>query len=84
MPGKVNQILDFSKLKDFADDNFILDKNGRKFSKKVENTVGKGEMAPYKQFLLFQDCFLKAYTADAYKPVLVRERLSYITERQKF
>ena len=38
--------LDSSKLKDFADDNFIFDENGMKFSKWVENTVGKGETAP--------------------------------------
>ena len=36
------QILDSSKLKDFADDNPELDDNGEKLSKKVENTVGKG------------------------------------------
>ena len=47
------QILDFSKLKEFADDNFNFDKNGRKLSKWVENTVGKGEIARYEQFLLF-------------------------------
>ena len=35
------QILD-SKLKGFEDDNFKFDENGRKFSKRVENTVGKG------------------------------------------
>ena len=34
------QILDSSKLKEFAYDNFKLYKNGRKFSKRVENTVG--------------------------------------------
>ena len=34
-----------SELKDFADDNFKFDKNGRKLSKPVENTVGKGEIA---------------------------------------
>ena len=38
-------ILDSSKLKDFADDNFKFDKNGRKLSKWVENTVRKGEIA---------------------------------------
>ena len=32
------KILDSSKLKEFADDNFELDENGRKFSKWVENT----------------------------------------------
>ena len=33
--------LDSSILKVFADDKFKLDKNGRKFSKGVENTVEK-------------------------------------------
>ena len=52
-------MLDSSKLKEFADDNFIFDENGRKLSKWVENTVGKGEIARYKQFLLFPQCFQK-------------------------
>ena len=39
------KILDSSKLRAFADDNFKFDKNGRKFSKGVEKTVGKGETA---------------------------------------
>ena len=30
------------KLKEIADDNFKFNENGRKFSKRVENTVGKG------------------------------------------
>ena len=34
-------ILDFSKAKESADDNFKFDENGRKFSNRVENTVGK-------------------------------------------
>ena len=51
------QILDSSKLKEFADDNFKLDKNGRKFSKRVEKTVGKGEIARNKQFFIFPQCF---------------------------
>ena len=53
------QILDSSKLKEFADDNFKFDKNGRKLSKQVENTVRKGEIARYEQFLLFPQCFSK-------------------------
>ena len=47
------QILDSSKMKEFADDNFKFDENGRQLSKWVENTVGKGEIACYEQFLLF-------------------------------
>ena len=45
------------QLKKFADDNFRFDRNDRKLSKQVENTVGKGEIAHYKQFLLFPQCF---------------------------
>ena len=39
------QILDSSKLRELADHNFKVDENGRKFSKRVENIVGKGEIA---------------------------------------
>ena len=46
------QISDSSELKDFAENNFKFDVNGRKLSKPVENIVGKGEIACYKQFLL--------------------------------
>ena len=59
-PFSKRQILDSSKLEDFADDNFEFDENGRKSFKWVENTVGKGEIARYEQFLLFQ----KICTAD--------------------
>ena len=41
-----------------------LNKNGKKFSKRVENTEGKGEIARYEQFLLFPQCFQKTYAAD--------------------
>ena len=45
-------------MKEFAD------KNGRKFSKRVENTMGKGEIARYEQFLLSLQCFQKTFIAD--------------------
>ena len=61
------------KLKGFADDNFKFDKNGRKLSKWVENTVGKGEIAHYEQFLLFILCFQKACFPGASKGVIVWE-----------
>ena len=52
-------MLDSSKLKEFANDNFKLDENGRKFFKQVENTVGKEEITRNEQFLLVPQCFLK-------------------------
>ena len=63
-PFPKGQILDYSKFKEFADDNFKCNENGRKFSKWLENTVGKGEIACYEQFLLFPQCFQKTCTTD--------------------
>ena len=67
------QILNSSEMKEFADDNFKFDENGRKLSKQVENTVGKGEGACYEQFLLFPQCFQKACFPRASKGVIVWE-----------
>ena len=63
-------------MKDFADDNFKFDENGRQLSKWVENTVGKGEIAHNKQFLLFPQCFQKACLPGASKGVIVWEWLN--------
>ena len=64
------QILDSSKLKEFAEDNFKFDESGRKLSKLVENTVETGEIARYEQFLLFPQCFQKACFQEASKGVI--------------
>ena len=66
-------LLDWSKFKQFADDNFQFDENSRKFSKRVENTEGKGEIARYKQFLLFPQCFQMVCFPGASKGVIVWE-----------
>ena len=57
-------ILDSFKLKEFAEDNFKFDEYARMFYKWVENTVGKGEIARYEQFLLFPWGFQKTCTTD--------------------
>ena len=44
------------KMKEFAEDNSKFDENGRKFSKQVENIVGRGEIA----CCPFPTVFLKA------------------------
>ena len=58
------QILDSSKLKELTDNNFKFDKNGRKFSKWVENTAKKGEIALYEHFLFISQRFQNTCTAD--------------------
>ena len=58
------QNLDSSKLRESAYDNFKFDENGRKFSKSIENTEGKGKIARNEKFLLFPQCFQKTCTTD--------------------
>ena len=48
-PFPKRQILDSSNQKEFTDCNSKFDKNGRKFSKWVENTSGNGKIACYEQ-----------------------------------
>ena len=45
--SQTTKFLDWSKLKEFADDSFKLDENGGKFSERVEYAVGKGELDSY-------------------------------------
>ena len=63
-PFPKRRILDSSKLKRFADNNFKVNETGRKFFKWVETTMGTGGIAHYEQFLLFPQCFQKFCTAD--------------------
>ena len=68
-----DKILDWFKSKQTADDNFKFDENSRKFCKQVENSVGKGEIACYEQFLHFRQCFHKACFLEASNGVIVWE-----------
>ena len=45
----------------------IMDKWGIQLSDSVENNMGKGEIAHYKQFLLFPQCFHKLPRVDTSK-----------------
>ena len=64
-------------MKEFADDNFTFDENGIKLSKRVENTVGKGEMLVTSNFS-FSHCFQKACFPGASKGVIVWERVKHL------
>ena len=54
-----NKILDWTKLKAFADDKLDIAKTMTSVYDRVENIVGKGENASYQHFLLFSRCFQK-------------------------
>ena len=44
-PFPNNKFQTLPNSKEFADDNFKSNENGRKFSKPAENTVGKGQIS---------------------------------------
>ena len=52
-PLPKRQVFNSSKLKEFADDNFKFDVNCATFFERIENSVGKGEIACVEQFLVF-------------------------------
>ena len=56
------QILDSSRLREFADDNSKFDENRGKFSNRFENARGKGDISHYEQFLLFPRVYKKLQT----------------------
>ena len=62
-------------MEELTDDSFKFVDAGRKLSKQVENTVGKGEIARYEQFLFFPQCCHKTCTADPLKPGFAWERV---------
>ena len=62
-PVSYNAFLN-DKQNEFPDNNFEFDEKGGTFSKRVENTVEKGEIVRYEQFLLVQSCFQKTFSAD--------------------
>ena len=58
-----DKILDWSKLKAFADDKINVTEKLKFLLEMVENIVQKGENAGYQHFLLFPQCFQKdSYT----------------------
>ena len=63
-PFPNDNISDWSKLKEFADDSFKFNKNGRKLSKWVENTREKEKSLVTSDFFFFPQCFQKTRTAD--------------------
>ena len=65
-----DKILDSSELKEFADDNFKFDENGRKLSKRGENTVGKGEIARYEWDKIYRNNIHRKTVADIIAKVL--------------
>ena len=50
---------------------------------RVENIVGKGEIARHEQFLLFPQCFQKASFPEASKGVIVWEWVKQKTNHER-
>ena len=65
------KILGLPKLKAFADDKLNVSQNIKVVFHMIENMVGKKENAGYQHFLLFPQCFQKAFSYSASKVVIV-------------
>ena len=61
------KILDWSKYKTFADDEFNMDLKLKIVYGRVENIVGIGENADNQHFLLFPQCFQKSLFFGVFK-----------------
>ena len=66
-------------IREFADTNFKFGEHGRSISERVENIMGKGEIAPYKQFFLFPQCFQNTCTAEMRKKGHFWERVKSLS-----
>ena len=66
-----DKILGLSKLKAFADNKSNVTQNIKAVFRRIENIVGKEENVGYRHFLLFPQCFQKAFSSSASKVVIV-------------
>ena len=60
-----DKIVGFPKLKTFADNKLNVTPNIKVVFDRIENIVGKEENAGYQHFLLFPQCFQKAFSSSA-------------------
>ena len=70
-PLPEDKILGLPKLRAFADDKLNITQNIRVVFHRMENIVGKEENAGYQHFLLFPQCFQKAFSSRVSKVVIV-------------
>ena len=77
-PLSADQILDWSNLKQIADDFLKRIQSEKEVPYTVENIVRKGEIACYKQFLHFSQCFPHLYIFSVPKCGIVRLRVNKV------
>ena len=68
---KMAEIFNWSKLKKIANDKIDVTQKLKFGFGRIENIVGKGENAGYQHFLLFPQCFQKAFVSESLKAVIV-------------
>ena len=69
-PFPEDKISDWSKLKAFAD-KLNVTQNVKVVFHRIDNIVGKEEIAGYQHFLLFPQCFQKPFSSNALKIIIV-------------
>ena len=66
-----DKILGLPEVEAFADDNLNITQNIKVVFHRIENIVGKEENAGYQHFLLFPQCFQKAFSSSTSKVAIV-------------
>ena len=66
-----DKILGLPKLKAFAEDKLNVTQNVKVVFHRIEYIVGKEKNAVYQHFLLFPQCFQKAFSSSVSKVVIV-------------
>ena len=66
-----DKILGLPKLKTFEDDKLNVTEDTEVVFHRIENIVGKEQNAGYQHFLLFSQCFQKAFSSSASKVIIV-------------
>ena len=73
----INPLPDSSKLKEFADDNFKFDENGRKLSKQVEKIVEKEKLLVTSNFSCTNSVFKRLVSQERQKVLLCGNGLNH-------
>ena len=76
-----DKIIDWSKLKAFADDKIHKTEKLKFLFERVENIVGNGENAGYQYVLLFPQCFPKDFYTGLLQVGIVWYRVKHFTKR---
>ena len=80
MSSPIENNIDWSKSKAFADDKINVIQKLKFLLNMIENIVGKGENAGYQHFLLFPQCFLHSSLSASLRVEIRWSQVKHLSE----